>query len=40
VRVRIGDFMADDSAHGPNSAVEIESGGVKVDGDDWAGMSK
>ena len=36
VRVRIGEFMMDDSAHGPNSAVEIGSGGVAVEGDDWA----
>ena len=40
VRVRIGEFMADDSAHGPNSAVQIESGGVSIEGDDWTAMSK
>ena len=40
VRVRIGDFMADDSSHGPNSAVQIESGGITVADDDWTAMSK
>jgi len=40
VRVRIADFMADDSAHGPSSAVQIESGGVVVEGDDRGETSK
>lgn len=40
VRVRVGDFMLDDSAHGPNSAVQIESGGVVVEGDDWGETSR
>jgi hypothetical protein len=32
--------MADDSVHGPNSAVSLESGGVTVESDDWTAMSK
>lgn len=35
VRVRIGEFTREGFSGGPNTNVEIEAGGMSVDGDDW-----